>query len=383
MGRKSRHYRDESDPLLGFYHQTLAATSSIRSSSPLYSSSSPPSFFTSKKRYNPTNNEHETAANTAQYQSPLSSTAELTDESDVGGGGNGNSDDNVSFADVENVNNKPKGHHRVHSYGYYKPQKNYDAMSKSERNRSKKKKKKPGYRVHRVSYTPHDHIQVMFRMYGSAFPSVFPFVVVNIAWSLLVFWLKNLDIIDLTFHSSAGHSFMGLLVSFLIVSRSQIAYQRYMEFRKLLAQCYQYCREIAQFTTVYTNYTNTSSARRWRLEVCYRTCLLLRVTMDALLWSSTSREEWEEEYYQYRISGTKNVPSISSTECEDDEDEEMATLMPQPSRQLEDEGENDDVSEHFFRFRDLTHGRRSQVDENFRAPITSLFVLRNVSVSIL
>ena len=259
---------------------------------------------------------------------------------------------------------------------------NNNNNNKSER--SPKKKKSRGYRVHRVSYTPHDHIQVMLRMYGSAFPSVFPFVVVNVAWSLLVYWLKNLDIIDLTFHSSAGHSFMGLLVSFLIVSRSQIAYQRYMEFRKLLAQCYQYCRAIAQFTTVYTNYTNTERARQWRAEVCYRTCLLLRVTMDALLWSSTSRDEWEEEYYQYRISSTiKNVPSTtSSTESEDDEeDEEMATLMPQPAnRQLHEEGENDDVSEHFFRFRDLTHGRRSQVDENFRAPITSLFVLRNVSV---
>ena len=43
MGRKSRHYRDESDPLLGFYHQTLAATSSVRNdTNPLYSAPSPP-----------------------------------------------------------------------------------------------------------------------------------------------------------------------------------------------------------------------------------------------------------------------------------------------------------------------------------------------------
>jgi hypothetical protein len=40
MGRKSRHYRDESDPLLGFYSQTLQATSSSESQhkNPLYSS---------------------------------------------------------------------------------------------------------------------------------------------------------------------------------------------------------------------------------------------------------------------------------------------------------------------------------------------------------
>jgi hypothetical protein len=65
--------------------------------------------------------------------------------------------------------------------------------------------------------------------------------------------------------------------------------------------------------------------------------------MDALLWSSTERGNWEEEYYRYK-------PGDQQAK----------------------------VSDHFFRFRQLNHGRRSMIDETFRAPITSMFILKRV-----
>ena len=120
---------------------------------------------------------------------------------------------------------------------------------------------------------------------------------------------------------------MGLLVSFLIVSRSKISYDRFMKYRDLLATSYRACREIAQFTTVYTFQTQTTAAREWRQEVCYRTILLLRVTMDVLLWSSTEREKWENEYFRYQ----KKPKSIT----DDPFDVEQ--------------GEDEDVSDHFLR----------------------------------
>ncbi|KAL3927543.1 MAG: hypothetical protein SGBAC_013043 [Bacillariaceae sp.] len=66
--------------------------------------------------------------------------------------------------------------------------------------------------------------------------------------------------------------------------------------------------------------------------------------MDALHWSSTSRDEWEEEFFKYN------------------------------KRDLE-QGESQGASEHFFRARKLSHGRRSNVDEIFRAPITFCHLL--------
>lgn len=282
MSKKSRHFRDESDPLLGMYSNTLAATSSIRNpSSTLYSS----------------NGVESLRDVTIGEKSPLK-----------------------------------KSLRRVFSGSH-------------DENDSDRTEKKPSrsYRVHRVSYTAHNHVQVLFQMYGSAFPQVLPFCAVNVLWTLVVEYLKVNGIVDLTFHSSIGHSFMGLLVSFLIVSRSKISYDRFMDFRRLLATCYRSCRELAHYTAVYTFYTQTDAAKQWRQDVCYRTILLLRVTMDALLWSSTERERWEEEYFKYKPGDDKDA-----------------------------------VSDHFFNFRQLNHGRRSMIDENFRAPITFQYMLQRV-----
>lgn len=173
-GQKSRHCRNESDPLLGLYSSTIAASSSTRSSQ-----------------------------NGGYYGNP------------------------ASF--VENNSNAPSSNSK---------QQGDSAPSKDK---NKKKKRTGGYRVHRVSYTAQNHVQVLFRTYASAFPQVLPFVCANVAWTLIIWYLKSHDFIDLTFHSSVGHSFMGLLVSFLIVSRSKISYDRFMENRRHLAACYRAC----------------------------------------------------------------------------------------------------------------------------------------------
>ena len=106
-------------------------------------------------------------------------------------------------------------------------------------------------------------------------------------------------------------------------------------------------RELAQYTTVYTFHTQTQDASWWRQEVCFRAILLLRVTMDALLWSSTEREKWEDEYHRF--------------DTDRDGDREDAR-----------------VSMHFYRMKQLSHGRRSYIDENFRSPITFAHLLRQV-----
>lgn len=326
-GRKSRHYRDESDPLLGLYSDQIAATSSVRSySNPLHSSIRPSSVLIDDSSRRCLSNMLSEIPLSPKKLFPANNNTSNTNKDDsnnvAGNNNGGDGDDDAHFP------------------------------------RKKKKKNGGGYRVHRVSYTAQNHVQVLFRMHGSAFPQVLPFCIANVVWALTVILLKENQIVDLTFHSSVGHSFMGLLVSFLIVSRSKISYDRFMDFRRNLATTYDACREIAQFTTVYTFQTQTASAKQWRQDVCYRTILLLRVTMDALLWSSTEREMWEEEYFKY-----DKIKDRSDRDGGGGDGRE--------------EGEYDNnVSEHFFRFRSLTHGRRSMIDENFRAPISFSHVLR-------
>lgn len=303
MGRKSRHYRDESDPLLGLYSQTLAATTSTRTSNALYSSSA---------------------------------------------GGN---------SDVSPFRKKKSL--------------NLDSEKLTSNSASK------GYRVHRVSYTAHNHVDVLFQMYGSAFPQVLPFCLFNVMWTLVIHYLKAQEIIDLTFHSSIGHSFMGLLVSFLVVSRSKISYDRFMDFRRHLATTYRSCREIAQLVTCYTGFIQSPAAAQWRQDVCFRTILMLRATMDALLWSSTERDHWEEEYYcgdrHYSIVPNSHFgpppPPFHHKGSNHTEETD-------PDEPFDTENVPSSISQHFWQFRNLTHGRRSMIDENFRAPITFGHLLR-------
>ena len=409
MGRKSRHYRDESDPLLGFYHQTLAATSSIRNTrNPLYASSSPPPTFSSppnrkaaEQQQDGDDNERIATASSM----PLFSLSKASSSSSTSSFDNDYIQDGIITKNKPAYSNNkaPEKKKNVSFLGYHYRtnndtvdtineanihEKDEDTNKQSTRHNDSKKKKKEekkknGYRVHRVSYTAQDHIQVMFRLYGSAFPSVFPFVLVNVGWTFIVYWLKHhTSWADWTFHSSIGHSFMGLLVSFLIVSRSQISYTRFMDYRKLLAKTYQSCREIVQYTTVYTMYTRTIEAKQWREQVCYQTILLLRVTMDALLWSSTERYQWEDEYYRYSIDrdckSTRRGVTLNHSPSSFDGEGEAMNSSDNTVNNYVFNGEDDDVSEHFFRFRNLTHGRRSNIDEHFRAPITSMHVLRTV-----
>jgi len=71
-------------------------------------------------------------------------------------------------------------------------------------------------------------------------------------------------------------------VSFLVVTRANITYARYMESRQYLTDCYRTCREIVQHTCILTLFENSAGAQEWRQEVAYRTILLLRITMAAI-----------------------------------------------------------------------------------------------------
>jgi Bestrophin, RFP-TM, chloride channel len=456
--RKSRHYRDESDPLLGAYSETIAATSSVRRHQPLFQSlssslsltrSSPNKLDSQSSINNNGGSSHddsgildEAAAFHQQIGMKSSAAVERTTKmgyyqtlsdhnttvnNNIGSrrrnknNNNSNTTNKTSKKKKKKTNDVTSSSLSSSSLSTSMPLAPHLSRSKTnsssnnknnnkdnDKSKSKfKKSKSDGYRIHRVSYSASSHVEVLFRLYGSAFPHVFPFVVVNTSWTLLVYWLKQHTTIDLTFHSSIGHSFMGLLVSFLIVSRSQISYHRFMEYRKLLAKCYRISREICHLTTVYTMFTITPLAMEWRQQVCYETILLLRITMDALLWSSSEKPAWIEEYYQDDddddeedgedgdrvINNNRSLETSSTTEEEDDEDDDDDDDMNGDSReedierqqqqqQINGDATNDcaDVtmssSDHFQRFRYLTHGRRSQIDEHFRAPITRMHILK-------
>jgi len=198
----------------------------------------------------------------------------------------------------------------------------------------------------RVSYSAHSHVQVMFQMYGSVLPQVLPFCLTNVAWTFLINFMKTKGILDITFQSMSGHQFMGIMVSFLVVSRCNISYHRFMEMRRYLSEAFRSCRELNQFACIYTMNATTPLAQAWRREIAFRTIVMLRVTMEALHGSSTTR------------------------------------AMQQEGEQLPDEINRLPAGKHYQRLRSYAHNaEQSTLEKNFRAPIVLSYNLRETIMS--
>jgi predicted membrane chloride channel (bestrophin family) len=75
---------------------------------------------------------------------------------------------------------------------------------------------------------------------------------------------------------------MALMVSFLIVTRSNIAYARFMEARDFLNDAMKACRELTQHMITFTRYELKTPAMQWRQEIARRTVVLLRTVVSVL-----------------------------------------------------------------------------------------------------
>ena len=204
-----------------------------------------------------------------------------------------------------------------------------------------------------VIYNEENHLSVMFQMYGSVWPKVLPWCLAVMAFSYLLIWLRDKKDFDLTINDSTGHNFMSILVSFLLVTRVTITYNRFMEARQHLQDLFLSCRELIQYTCVLTNQNTSTAAKIWRQDVAYRTIICLRLAMAAL---------------EHRSIG------LSAWDCLPDEDQKDMPLMLDP----DDPGATNYNSrgDEALILKALQHGPRTVSEENFRAPIVWTFALR-------
>lgn len=198
--------------------------------------------------------------------------------------------------------------------------------------------------IRTLPYNDRSHISVLTQLYGSVWPRVLPFCIVNMVITLLVFYFFR----DYTF-APTGHQFMSLILSFLIVSRAKITYSRFMEARGYLEDCYKACRELVQTMCVLTQDDTSEGAQVWRHNVAYRTILLLRVTMAAIEYESQHTNPWE-------------IPELTQM----DKESMTETLF------LQDEQQDTRSS-----IRGLQHAdEHSQREEVFRGPLLLAYALR-------
>ena len=156
-----------------------------------------------------------------------------------------------------------------------------------------------------VNYNSSSHFSVMTQMWGSTWPKVLPYCIVNV---LIMMGLIYLDdnygqtyAIEL---STQGHSFMTLVVSFLLVSRVTIGLGRYNEARDGLGVMYQEQRKLIQNMVIFSDHCLDKAAKTWRQECAYRAMILLQVVMAVIDYPTSKVPAWdipelsgeEEEY---------------------------------------------------------------------------------------
>jgi predicted membrane chloride channel (bestrophin family) len=204
-----------------------------------------------------------------------------------------------------------------------------------------------------IRYESDSHVRVLFQMYGSVWPAVLPYCIVSVSITAIIAYLQSNRIVDLTFASSTGHSFMAIMVSFLVVTRANITYARYMESRQYLSDCYRNCRELVQHVCILTLFEDSPSAQEWRRKVAYQTILLLRVTMAAIEFRSSSINTWDVTDENLELL-TPTTPAHRR----------LVSVMPSALTP-----QNQRISK-------WAHGERTMADENFRAPIVLAYNLR-------
>lgn len=175
---------------------------------------------------------------------------------------------------------------------------------------------------------------------------VLPYCLFNVAISALIQWLDAQDGISLAI-SDKGHSFMNLMVAFLIVSRVNISIGRYNQARGYLSVMYREARELIQNTAVLSGHNTDVRAKQWRNDVAYQTCILLRVAMGVI--------DYEEEYV--------NVWELEELDQDEREDIQKFLFLETSSNQ------------NALRW---GHAVRTEYEENMRVPIRLAYLLRKL-----
>mmetsp|Transcript_38761 Transcript_38761/g.44273 ORF Transcript_38761/g.44273 Transcript_38761/m.44273 type:complete len:371 (-) Transcript_38761:87-1199(-) len=195
-----------------------------------------------------------------------------------------------------------------------------------------------------VTYDSASHLKVITQMTGSVWPKVLPYCIINSIITYAIGCVQGLGIVDLSI-TGKGHSFMGFLVAFLVVSRVNLAIGRYNEARGYLGVMYRESRELIQNMVAITSYCNDERSKEWRNEVTYQICILLRVAMGVIDYPEHFVNVWELD------------------ELDERERAEIRKYV------YFDTGSGPNALR-------WSHGKRTEYEENMRVPVRLAYLLR-------
>lgn len=167
-----------------------------------------------------------------------------------------------------------------------------------------------------VSYDSGNHWSVLTQRHGSQWPLVLPYCLLNVGLMILLelsdqkkeTWRKYIEV------STQGHSFITLVVAFLLVSRVNMALGRYTLARDALESMYRGVRDLIQTTCVLTGNDKLPSAVELRHQIAYRSLIMLQTAMvvvdypddEVVPWNLPELNGFELEYVKNNIFMSAN-----------------------------------------------------------------------------
>lgn len=145
----------------------------------------------------------------------------------------------------------------------------------------------------KMDYQVDDQLMI-FRLNGSIWPRVLPWCIFNTSIAFLVRYCHHYapKTVDFSFESS-GLAFIGVLVSFLVIARSNKAYYGWIGSKNRVRDLNKNFRQLSQLMATFTRHDNSSSAAKWRFEVCRRAIILLRVIVAVLEHDKKEQQIWQ------------------------------------------------------------------------------------------
>jgi predicted membrane chloride channel (bestrophin family) len=107
---------------------------------------------------------------------------------------------------------------------------------------------------------------ILQQITGTVWVEVLPYCALNVLVTILVYVFKDSAGISY-FFSAQGHAFMSLIVSFLVVQKINLAFDRYMNARVLVGKALMGCRDLHQLAMTLSALDESSQGVRWRSAV--------------------------------------------------------------------------------------------------------------------
>lgn len=153
-----------------------------------------------------------------------------------------------------------------------------------------------------VQYDANSTFRILFQLKGSVWSKVLPYCIANVILMIFIRKLRDYGIADMGMNNQ-GHTFAGMVVAFLLVSRINTTIKNYGAGRASVGTMYRETRELVYNSMVLSKRgkNNDKASKEWRVELAYRAILLLRTAVAAVEYDADKIPSWDV----YELSGAE------------------------------------------------------------------------------